>query len=189
MELVEQQGKGGDFLVDISAWEKVTRSGDSIINIRMEKHYKFGESAIAKPQPTPAAPKAQRSPQQLAELKLGQLKEKLATIEKYPQFEELYALLHEAERWNIFKAIPEIAKEAADLLSKKKSELILATEPIDLSSVISRIDVELSRLNMPAKEHCLIRWNKPRGQLSPDELETYLSELAIAEPNKDDDFF
>ena len=203
-DLLEKLAKYGEGMIEVSAWVKTTKAGSTILNLQCKEPYKSGvqsqepptnyqesiQHLSPAPAPAPApAPKSQRSPQQLAELKLSQLKEKLAAIDKYPQFEELYALVHEPDRWNIFKAIPEIAKEASDLLSKKKSELILATEPIDLSSVLSRIDVELSRLNMPAKEHCLIRWNKPRGQLSPDELETYLSELAIAEPNKDDECF
>ena len=181
VELMEQQGKGGDFLVDVSAWEKTTKTGKAIINIKVEKPHKFGEGA--------APAKSQRTPEQLAEYKLSQLKTKLATIENYPDFEALYNLVYEPDRWNIFKAVPAIAKEAAELLSKKKSDLILATEPIDLSAVISKIDVELSRLNLPAKEHCLVRWNKARGQLSPDELQIYFDELAIAQPIKVNEFF
>lgn len=181
VELMEQQGKGGDFLVTISAWEKTTRAGKAIINIKMEKPHEFGQPA--------AAAKSQRSPQQLAEYKLAQLKAKLATIENYPDFEELYALVYEPDRWNVFKTVPAIAKEAAELLSQKKLELIKVTEPIDLSSVISKIDVELSRLNLPAKEHCLVRWDKTRGQLSPNELQVYFDELAIAQPIKAEEYF
>lgn len=40
-ELIEQQGKGNDFVVEVSAWENVTRTGKSVINIKLAKPYKF----------------------------------------------------------------------------------------------------------------------------------------------------
>ena len=198
-ELLEKLAGYGEAMIEISAWIKTTKSGSTIINLQCKEPYK--KAAIANSDysensynpdytPTqPAAAKSQRSPQQLAEYKLSQLKTKLATIENYPDFEELYTLVYEPDRWNVFKAIPAIAKEAAELLSQKKLELIKATEPIDLSSVISKIDVELSRLNLPAKEHCIVRWDKTRGQLSPDELQVYFDELAIAQPIKAEEYF
>ena len=191
-ELLEKLAGYGEAMIEISAWIKTTKSGSTIINLQCKEPYKKAEESTPPAeyrQPPAAATKAQRSPQQLAEYKLAQLKTKLATIENYPDFETLYALVYEPDRWNVFKAIPAIAKEAAELLSQKKLELIKATEPIDLSSVISKIDVELSRLNLPAKEHCLVRWDKPRGQLSPDELQIYFDELAIAQPIKAEEFF
>ena len=201
-ELLEKLAGYGEAMIEVSAWIKETKAGSTIINLQCKEPYKkpvsngdYSDSdrhnpdyTPTQPQPT-AATKPQRSPQQLAEYKLSQLKTKLATIDNYPDFEALYNLVYEPDRWNVFKAVPAIAKEAAELLSKKKSELILATEPIDLSSIISKIDVELSRLNLPAKEHCLVRWNKARGQLSPDELQIYFDELAIAQPIKFNEFF
>ena len=199
-ELLEKLAGYGEAMIEVSAWIKETKSGSTIINLQCKEPYKkaaiadsgYSDSDLYDPeprQPAPAPAKSQRTPQQLAEYKLSQLKTKLDTIENYPDFEALYNLVYEVDRWNIFKAVPAIAKEAAELLSKKKSELILATEPIDLSSIISKIDVELSRLNLPAKEHCLVRWNKARGQLSPDELQIYFDELAIAQPVKSEEFF
>lgn len=41
MQLVDQQGKGDSYLVEISAWERETREGKPIINLKIEKPYKF----------------------------------------------------------------------------------------------------------------------------------------------------
>lgn len=182
LELSEQQGKGGDFTVDVSAWERVTKTGKAIINIKIEKPFKFGEQ--------PTTPKPTETPNQKAERYLSKLKLSIASIENYPQFEELYEKIHSPEVWEVFKVNTAIAQQASSILSAKKSELILATEPIDLSVILSAIDVEIQRLGLPAKQHCLARWDKSRSKLTPQELQVYLDELAIAEPIKpSDDFF
>lgn len=140
--------------------------------------------AIAQP-PTPA-PKAPPTPEKY----LAALKDRIATIANYPQFEELYNKIHSEEVWAVFKANAAIAQEASSILSVKKGELILATAPVDLSAILSKIDVEIARLGLPAKQHCLARWDKSRARLSPEELQIYLDELAITEPlPPSDDFF
>ena len=128
-DLLEKLAKYGEGMIEVSAWVKTTKSGNTILNLQCKEPYKSGvqsqepptnyQESIQHLSPAPApAPKSQRTPQQLAELKLGQLKERLAAINEYPKFEELYALVHEPDRWNIFKAVPAIAQEASDLLSK-----------------------------------------------------------------------
>jgi hypothetical protein len=207
IELSEQQGKGGDFLVDVSAWERTTKSGKEIINIKVEKPYKFGEQepapkykagtppehyapeVIREPSAhqSPPKPKAPPTPEKY----LAALKDKIANITEYPDFEGLYKKINSPEVWEVFKQNTAIAQQASSILSAKKGELILATAPVDLSSIISAIDVECDRLKLGKKEHCLIRWNKPRAMLTHDELQIYLDELRSAEyaPPKQDDFF
>jgi hypothetical protein len=140
------------------------------------------------PAPAPSAP-APKAPPDPAKY-LAALKAKIAKIENYPDFEELYNKIHAPEVWEVFKSVPAIAQEASSLLSAKKTELILGTEPVDLSAIISAIDVECDRLNIHKKAHCLQRWNRTRAQLTPDELQIYLDELRIAQPiPPSDDFF
>lgn len=196
LELCEQQGKGGDFWVDVQAWEKKTRSGDPIIKIKVEKPSKISSPPQAQePEPVPAILEPISSPPPpkpapTAERYLAALKAKIAAIQNYKQFEKLYDKVKLPESWEVFKTVPAIALEAGEILSRKKAELVLATEPVDLSMVISAIDVEISRLGLPSKEHCLARWNKPRAMLTEAELMIYLDELKAAEPAKsDDDFF
>lgn len=137
----------------------------------------------------PTPPKPQPSPQQEAERYLAKLKVSIAKIENYPDFEELYKKINSPKVWAVFKTNAAIAQEASSILSAKKGELILATAPVDLSAIISKIDVEIARLKLPAKQHCLARWDKSRAKLSAEELQIYLDELAIAEPVANDDFF
>lgn len=182
LELCEQQGKGGDFLVDVSAWERGTVTGETILSIMVKAPSEFGEQP---PAPAPA-PKAPPSPEKY----LAALKGKIAKIENYADFEELYNKINSTEVWAVFKTVPAIAQEASSLLSAKKTELILGTEPVDLSAIISALDVECDRLKIHKKAHCLQRWNRTRAQLTPDELQIYLDELRIAEPlSPSDDFF
>lgn len=196
LELCEQQGKGGDFLVDVCAWERGTVSGKSIINIKIEKPYKWGEStepaiappAIAPSQPPtlPPKPKAPPTPEKY----LAALKDKIAKITEFPEFEILYNKIHSTEVWEVFKQNPAIAQQASSILSAKKGELILATAPIDLSAIISALDVECDRLHLGKKEHCEVRWGKSRAMLTPQELEIYLEELRSAQPMPpQDDYF
>lgn len=209
LELCKQQGKGGDFLINISAWEKTTRSGKPIINIKLEKPHKFDKSSSPPPTPQPhrsgaivetdrggiafteyRQPEPPTKPAPNPERYLEALKVKIAKIENYPQFEKLYEKVKSPESWEVFQSVPAIALEAGEILSRKKAELVLATEPVDLSAIISEIDVQCDRLKLPKKEHCLARWNKSRAMLTEAELMIYLDELKAAEPAKsDDDFF
>ena len=205
-ELIRKLAKNGEnFQFDVSGWKKTTGSGKNLLSLAIKEPYKKPESssdysysdrdnhdykpapskAIAQPPTT--TPKTPPDPARY----LDKLKISIAKIENYPDFEELYNKIHSPEVWAVFKSNPAIAQEAKDLLSRKKAELVLATKPIDLSAIISAIDVEIARLGLPAKQHCLARWNKSRAKLTPEELQIYLEELAIAEPipPSDDDFF
>lgn len=218
-ELIRKLAGQGELIsFDVSGWKKTTGSGKNLLSLSIKEPYKKPEStgdysysdrdapeysqgqpkykagtppeyqqqAIA-PQP---APKPQETPGQAAERYLAKLKISIAAIKNYPQFEELYEKIHSPKVWEVFKANTAIAQQASSILSAKKGELILATEPIDLSAILSAIDVEIQRLGLPAKQHCLARWDKSRSMLSPDELQIYLGELAIAKPVPlSDDFF
>lgn len=201
LELCEQQGKGGDFLINISAWEKIAKNGKRIINIKLEKPHKFDKSS-SPPTPQPHRSGAivetdrgialyrQPEPPTKPERYLEALKAKIAAIENYPQFEELYNKVKSPESWAVFQSVPAIALEAGEILSRKKAELVLAIAPIDLSDILSKIDVECDRLRLPKKEHCLARWDKPRSALTEAELLIYLDELRSAQAiAKDDEFF
>lgn len=197
LELCEQQGKGGDFLINVSAWEKVSKNGKPIINIKIEKPHKFDKPSsppqAQEPEATPAILSQPSSPPPQPpnpERYLEALKAKIATIENYPQFEELYSKVKAPKSWEVFQSVPAIAIEAAEILSRKKAELVLATAPVDLSDILSKIDVECDRIGLSVKEHCLVRWNRPRERLTPEELVIYLDELRSAKAiAKDDDFF
>jgi hypothetical protein len=194
-DLLQKLAGYGEAQIEISAWIKETKSGKTIINLSCKEPYKKEASQYAPDEihePTAHQQPAQVAPptSQDAQRYLDKLKISIAKIENYPQFEELYNKIHSPKVWEVFKANAAIAQEATTILSVKKGQLILATAPVDLSAIISKIDVEVERLKLPAKEHCLARWNKSRSQLSPEELEIYLAELAIAEPIKNDsDFF
>ena len=204
-ELIRKLAKNGeDFQFDVSGWKKTTGSGKNLLSLAIKEPYKKPESssdysysdrdnhdykpapskAIAQPPTT--TPQTPPSPEKY----LAALKDKIAKIENYPQFEELYNKVKAPKSWQVFQTVPAIAQEATDLLSRKKAELVLAKGPVDLSAIISAIDVEIARLGLPAKQHCLARWNKSRAMLTEAELQIYFEELAIAEPVKvDDDFF
>ncbi len=197
LELCEQQGKGGDFLVDVSAWERITSTGKQIINIKVEKPYKFEEQPPAPSEakepaiaPPPAPTKPKYTVEDIARGKLKKFKGMLQACKSLQEVIDLDHQLHEPERWAYFEAVEIVANEAQDLLEEYK-EKFLPKEPTDHSDLISKIDVEYQRLGLPAKAHCLARWNKSRAKLSAEELQIYLEELRSAEPVKaaDDDFF
>ena len=154
----------GDIELDISLWRRETKNG--AINLNLQCEAKGG-----KPKP-PADPQAY----------LAKLKVKIAKITEYPDFEELYKKIKSDEVWEVFKQNVAIAQEASTLLSTKKTELILAIAPVDLSSILSELDVHCDRLNLGKAEHCLARWKKPRAMLTPEELTQYLEELRSAKP-------
>lgn len=172
------KASNGDIEIDLSLWKCETRSG--AINLNLEC------SAKAKALQPPAPTKHPANPQAY----LNKLKVKIAACTSLAEFEELYKKINSPEVWAVFKCIPAIATEASDLLSAKKAQLVFSGEPIDLSSILSELDVHCQRLNLSKAEHCLVRWNKPRERLSIEELQQYLIELRSAQPMPpDDDFF
>jgi hypothetical protein len=197
-ELIKKLASQGDLITfDVSGWKKTTGTGKNLLSLSIKEPYKKAESgdysssdrhnpdytpkykAGTPPEPTahqqPPAPAKVAPPTSAdAQRYLDKLKISIAKIEDYPAFEILYGKIHSAEVWKVFKADPAIAQQATSILSAKKGELILATAPVDLSSILSAIDVECDRLNLGKAEHCLARWNKPRAMLSHDELAQYL---------------
>jgi hypothetical protein len=204
-DLLQKLAKYGEGMIEISAWIRETKQGKTIINLQCKEPYKKAESSgdysssdrlnpdytyAAEPETQQPSAPAKAAPPTSADAQryLDKLKISIAKIENYPQFEELYEKIHSPKIWEVFRADPAIAQQASSILSAKKGELILATAPVDLSSIISAIDVECDRLNLGISEHCLARWNKPRAMLTPDELHQYLEELRSATP-ADNDFF
>jgi hypothetical protein len=206
-DLLQKLAKYGEGMIEISAWIKETKGGKTIINLQCKEPYKKDD---AEPRYKAGTPPQQYTPEVIhepaarqqppvtkapptstdAQRYLDKLKISIAKITEYPDFETLYNKIHSPEIWQVFKTNPAIAQEASTILSVKKGQLILATEPVDLSAIISKIDVEITRLKLPAKQHCLARWDKSRAMLTPQELQVYLDELAIAKPiPPDDDFF
>jgi|GEM_PF-4654449 len=159
------KSSNGDIEIDISLWRCETRSG--AINLNLE----CGSKAAA-PTKSPADPQAY----------LNKLKIKIAACTNLQEFEELYKKINSPEVWAVFKSVPAIATEASDLLSAKKAQLVFSAEPIDLSAILSELDVHCQRLNLGKAEHCMVRWNKPRERLSTEELQIYLLELRSAQP-------
>ena len=196
LDLCEQQGKGGDFLVEVSAWERLTATGKQIINIRIEKPFKFGEQPPAPSEPEqqaiahqPAPTKPQYTTEDIARGKLRKFKTMLKACKNLQEVIDLDHQLHEPDRWKYFKAVAIVANEAQDLLEEYKEKFI-PKEPTDHSDLIAKIDTQFQRLGLPPKAHCLARWNKSRAMLTAQELQIYLDELAIAEPvPPSDDFF
>jgi hypothetical protein len=192
-------GQGEAITFEVSGWKKTTGSGKNLLSLAIKEPYKKPESSEDysssdryNPDYTPTRPAPTKAPPTSADAQryLDKLKVSIAKIENYPDFEELYNKINSPKVWEVFKTVTAIAQEASSLLSAKKSELILATAPVDLSAIISKIDVEIARLKLPAKQHCLARWNKSRSMLTPQELQIYLDELAIAQPvPPSDDFF
>ncbi|MFN5751163.1 MAG: hypothetical protein ACK47G_01505 [Pseudanabaena sp.] len=92
----------------------------------------------------------------------------------------------------------EIVTRPSELVPSKSSDPIIAPEPIDLSDAISKIDVEMDRLNWtkPQGRDYLVRTfdKKSRQQLTNDELLQFLSYLKslptpYRQPANNDDFF
>lgn len=203
-DLLTKLAKYGEGMIEISAWVKETKAGKTIINLQCKEPYKFDKTSSPPPTPQPHRSGAivetdrgiafteyrQPEPPTKPERYLGALKAKIAKIENYPQFEELYIKVKSPKSWEVFQSVPAIALEAGEILSRKKAELVLAIAPIDLSDILSKIDVECDRLRLPKKEHCLARWDKPRSALTEAELLIYLDELQSAQAiAKDDEFF
>jgi hypothetical protein len=97
-------------------------------------------------------------------------------------FDALYAKIYEAKAWEQFKYIPVVAQQAGELISELKKDLTLAVpvkpvEPVDLSDIVSRIDVECDRLHTTVKQEALNRFGKSRQALSESELREWLQEL------------
>jgi hypothetical protein len=166
------KASNGDIEIDLSLWKCETRSG--AINLNLECSSKAAPKPKAPPDPA----------KYLAKLKIS-----IAACTSLAEFKELYKKINSPEVWAVFKSIPAIALEASDLLSQKKAQLVFNAEPIDLSAILSELDVHCQRLNLGKAEHCLVRWNKPRERLSIDELQQYLIELRSAEPMPPDDGF
>lgn len=195
-DLLQKLAAYGEANLEISAWIKETRAGKTIISLQCKEPYQKQESpqqyapeVIYEPsahQSPPAPTKPPADPQAY----LNKLKVKIAACTSLAEFEELYKKINSPEVWTVFKSNPAIATEASDLLSAKKARLVFSAEPIDLSAILSELDVHCTRLNLGKAEHCLVRWNKPRERLSIDELQIYLLELRSAKPMPpQDDFF
>ena len=102
-------------------------------------------------------------------------------------FEALSKKIYDPKAWDQFKYIPVVAQEAGDLISKLKADLVLVApakpiEPVDLSDIVSKIDVECDRLHTTVKQEAMARFGKSRQALSEAELREWLQEL-IAIPN------
>jgi hypothetical protein len=179
----------GNIEIDISLWKCETRSGTINLNLECSakgapKYYApeviHEPTAHQSPAPTSADPQAY----------LAKLKSKIAACTSLKDFEQLNKKIKAPAVWAVFQSVPAIATEASDLLSEKKSKLVLSAEPVDLSAILSELDVHCQRLNLGKAEHCLVRWNKPRERLSTEELHQYLIELRSAKPMQpQDDFF
>ena len=97
-------------------------------------------------------------------------------------FDTLYAGIYKEEVWEQFKYIPVVSQEASELISKLKKDLILPppvkpVEPIDLSDMISKIEVECERLHTTKVLEAEARFGKRSQCLTPEELTTWLQEL------------
>ena len=187
-DLLQKLAVYGEANLEISAWVKTTKAGKTIISLQCKEPYQRQESPpqqyapemvyepTAHQSPTPTKPPA--DPQAY----LNKLKVKIAACTNLQEFEELYKKINSPEVWAVFKSVPAIAQEASDLLSAKKAQLVFSAEPIDLSAILSELDVHCQRLNLGKAEHCMVRWNKPRERLSTEELQIYLLELRSAQP-------
>ena len=194
-DLLQKLAAYGEANLEISAWIKETKAGKTIISLQCKEPYQKQESpqqyapeVIYEPsahQSPPAPTKPPADPQAY----LNKLKVKIAACTSLAEFEKLYKKINSPEVWTVFKSNPAIATEASDLLSEKKSKLVFSSEPVDLSAILSELDVHCTRLNLGKAEHCLVRWNKPRERLSTEELHQYLIELRSAEPMPPDDGF
>ena len=191
-DLLQKLAAYGEANLEISAWIKETKAGKTIISLQCKEPYQKQES------PQQYAPEVIHDPQLSAPTKppadpqayLNKLKVKISACNNLKDFEQLYKKINSPEVWAVFKSNPAIATEASDLLSAKKARLVFSAEPVDLSAILSELDVHCQRLNLGKAEHCMVRWNKPRERLSTDELQQYLIELRSAKPMPpQDDFF
>ena len=97
-------------------------------------------------------------------------------------FDALSAKIYKAESWEQFKYIPVVAQEAGDLLSKLKADLVLTEpvkpiKPVDLSDLLSKIDVECDRLHTTKRQEALNRFGKSSQALTESELREWLDDL------------
>lgn len=220
-ELLQKIAKYGEAKIEISAWVGETRNGKPKIFITCKEPYQkpeslgdFLQSDRHNPDYTPrykaGTPPEYQAPEVIheptahqssaptvksppsPEKYLAALKNKIALVQNYVQFEELHNKIKSDEVWAVFNSVPAIAQEATNILAehKKKFAPNIPKEPSDLSDLISKIDVEFERLKLLPKAHCLERWDKSRAKLTAEELQIYLDELRIAEPiPPNDDFF
>lgn len=196
-DLLQKLAAYGEANLEISAWIKETKAGKTIISLQCKEPYQRQESPPKRYAPEviyePSAhqsPPAPTKPPADPQAYLNKLKGKIAACNNLKDFEELYKKINSPDVWQVFKSNPAIATEASDLLSAKKAQLVFSAEPIDLSAILSELDVHCTRLNLGKAEHCLARWNKPRERLSTEELHQYLIELRSAKPTPpQDDFF
>jgi hypothetical protein len=97
-------------------------------------------------------------------------------------FDTLYAGIYKGEVWNQFKYIPVVAQEASELISNLKKDLTLIApvkpvESVDLSDLLSKIDVECDRLHTNHKQEAHHRFGRSRQTLTESELREWLQEL------------
>lgn len=119
-------------------------------------------------------------------IRLVQRVTEIRAIADQPQaiaaFDALSAKIYKAESWEQFKYIPVVAQEAGDLLSKLKADLVLTEpvkpiEPVDLSDIVSKIEVECDRLHTTKRQEALNRFGKSSQALTETELREWLDDL------------
>ena len=97
-------------------------------------------------------------------------------------FDILYAKIYQAESWERFKYIPVVEQEARELISNLKKDLTLVApvkpiEPVDLSDIVSKIEVECDRLHTTKRQEALNRFGKSSQALTESELREWLDDL------------
>lgn len=97
-------------------------------------------------------------------------------------FDTLYAKIYQAESWERFKYIPVVEQEARELISNLKKDLTLVApvkpvEPVDLSDLLSKIEVECDRLHTTKRQEALNRFGKSSQALTEPELREWLDDL------------
>jgi hypothetical protein len=119
-------------------------------------------------------------------IRLVQRVTEIRAIADQPQaikaFDTLYAGIYKEEVWNQFKYIPVVAQEASELISNLKKDLTLIApvkpvESVDLSDLLSKIDVECDRLHTTHKQEAIARFGRSRQTLTESELREWLQEL------------
>jgi hypothetical protein len=119
-------------------------------------------------------------------IRLVQRVTEIRAIADQPQaiaaFDVLSKKIYEPKAWEQFKYVPAIAQEAGDLISKLKADLVLTApvkpvEPVDLSDLLSKIDVECDRLHTNHKQEAIARFGRSRQTLTESELKEWLQEL------------
>lgn len=138
-ELLQKIAQYGEAKIEISAWIGETKNGKPRISITCKEPYQRDSNSQQNyaSEPEPIAPpiyqsqrpiaKLQLTPEQGAAKRLQQIKDRLPAITNYPDFEQIYNWAMSPEIWKQFQVVPAIAQEASQLLSAKKTELVLAT--------------------------------------------------------------